>query len=101
MLDSVTKGRIDKLRNILVGKIPNPQTQVQQITIGLIYKFMNDMDSMSLEMDGKPSFFTGEYEKYSWENLNNPKVNIAEQINGTKKYSKLFLYIIQLNNSYK
>ena len=25
MLDSVTKGRIDKLRNILVGKIPDPK----------------------------------------------------------------------------
>ena len=32
MLDSDTKWKIDTLRNILVGKIPNPQTQVQQIT---------------------------------------------------------------------
>ncbi len=44
MLDSVTKKRIDDLRNILVGKIPNPQSQVDQITKGLIYKFMYDMD---------------------------------------------------------
>ena len=80
MLDSDTKRRIDTLRNILVGKIPNPQTQVEQITIGLIYKFMSDMDSMSLEMDGKPSFFTGEYEKYSWENLNNPRVGGVERV---------------------
>ena len=80
MLDSDTKRKIDTLRNILVGKIPNPQTQVEQITIGLIYKFMNDMDSMSLEMGGKASFFTGEYEKYSWENLNNPKVGGVERV---------------------
>ena len=44
MLDSVTKKRIDDLRNILVGKIPSPQSQVEQITTGLIYKFMYDMD---------------------------------------------------------
>ena len=48
MLDSVTKGRIDKLRNILVGKIPDPKSQVEQITTGLIYKFMYDMDEESV-----------------------------------------------------
>ena len=44
MLDSVTKKRIDDLRNILVGKIPNPQSQVEQITTALIYKFMYDQN---------------------------------------------------------
>ena len=40
MLDSVTRKKIDDLRQILVGKITNPQSQVEQITTGLIYKFM-------------------------------------------------------------
>ena len=52
MLDSVTKKRIDDLRNILVGKIPSPQSQVEQITTGLIYKFMYDMDVEAVEMGG-------------------------------------------------
>ena len=65
MLDSVTKKRIDNLRNILVGKITSPQLQVEQITTGLIYKFMYDMDKQAIEMSGVPSFFIDEYEKYS------------------------------------
>ena len=37
MLDAVTKRRIDDARDILVGKIPDPKSQVEQITIALIY----------------------------------------------------------------
>jgi len=74
MLDSVTKKRIDALRNILVGKIPSPQSQVEQITTGLIYKFMYDMDNEAIEMGGVPSFFIDEYEKYSWKHLFNTKL---------------------------
>jgi len=44
MLDKETKKRIDTARDILVGKLPNPQAQVEQITIAMIYKFMDDMD---------------------------------------------------------
>ena len=57
MLDSETKRRIDTLRDVLVGRIPNPQSQVEQITTGLIYKFMNDMDEESIEFGGDASFF--------------------------------------------
>lgn len=66
MLDSITKRRIDDARDILVGKIPDPKSQVEQITIALIYKFMDDMDSESEELGGESKFFTGEYQKYSW-----------------------------------
>ncbi len=45
MLDSETKRRIDTARDILVGKVPDPKSQVEQITIALIYKFMDDMDA--------------------------------------------------------
>lgn len=77
MLDQETKKRIDDLRNILVGKVPDPKSQVEQITISLIYKFMNDMDAESLSMGGVPTFFVGEYKKYSWENIFNPKLGGA------------------------
>ena len=56
MLDNVTKKRIDDLRDILVGKLPSPQSQVEQITTGLIYKFMYDIDQEAIEM-GVASFF--------------------------------------------
>ena len=35
MLDTDTKRRIDTARNILVGKVPDPKSQVEQITIAL------------------------------------------------------------------
>ena len=66
MLDDVTKRRINTLRQILVGKLPDPKAQVEQITNGLIYKFMNDMDEESISLGGKASFFTAKYEKYSY-----------------------------------
>ncbi len=80
MLDSVTKKRIDNLRNILVGKIPSPQSQVEQITTGLIYKFMYDMDEEAVEMGGVASFFVGDYEKYSWKNLFDTKLGGADKV---------------------
>ena len=55
MLDDVTKKRINTLRQILVGKLPDPKAQVEQITNGLIYKFMNDMYDQSLSLGGKAS----------------------------------------------
>lgn len=66
MLDSTTKRRIDDARDILVGKIPDPKSQVEQITIALIYKFMDDMDTESEELGGTAKFFVGDYKKYSW-----------------------------------
>jgi len=69
MLDSETKSRIDSGRDILVGKVPDPKSQVEQITIALIYKFMDDMDRQSEELGGKATFFSGEYKKYAWSRL--------------------------------
>jgi len=65
MLDSETKRRIDTARDILVGKVPDPKSQVEQITIALIYKFMDDMDKESIGFGGKAVFFVGDYDKYS------------------------------------
>ncbi len=63
MLDVETKNRINTARDILVGKVPDPKSQVEQITIALIYKFMDDMDVESEELGGKRTFFVGEYSK--------------------------------------
>jgi len=69
MLDSSTKRRIDTARDILVGKVPDPKSQVEQITIALIYKFMDDMDAESEELGGKRKFFTGDFARYGWAKL--------------------------------
>ena len=69
MLDTDTKRRIDTARDILVGKVPDPKSQVEQITIALIYKFMDDMDAESEELGGKRKFFTGAFARYGWAKL--------------------------------
>ena len=52
-----------------MGKVPDPKSQVEQITIALIYKFMDDMDAESEEFGGKRSFFAGEFARYGWTKL--------------------------------
>jgi type I restriction enzyme M protein len=69
MLDTDTKRRIDTARDILVGKVPDPKSQVEQITIALIYKFMDDMDAESEEFGGKRKFFANEFARYGWVKL--------------------------------
>tara|TARA_Y100001970_G_scaffold291879_1_gene430793 strand:+ start:699 stop:2627 length:1929 start_codon:yes stop_codon:yes gene_type:complete len=80
MLDDVTKKRINTLRQILVGKLPDPKAQVEQITNGLIYKFMNDMDEQSVSLGGKASYFSGKFEKFSWKNLMNSKTSGSDRL---------------------
>lgn len=80
MLDQDTKRRIDTARDILVGKLPNPQAQVEQITIAMIYKFMDDMDKEAMEFGGEKTFFTGEFEKYSWTKIFDPKLGGFEML---------------------
>ena len=85
MLDNTTKKRIDDCRDILVGKLPDPKSQIEQITIALIYKFMDDMDKESVELGGEAKFFSGDYAKYSWDSLFNAKVTATEML---KLYSQ-------------
>ena len=98
MLDTSTKKRIDDCRDILVGKLPDPKAQIEQITIGLIYKFMDDMDKEAIELGARAKFFTDykipdpkypndrdkdklvEFEKCAWDNLLNPKVTATEML---------------------
>ena len=74
MLDTDTKRRIDTARDLLVGKVPDPKSQVEQITIALIYKFMDDMDAEAEELGGKRKFFSGEYGKFGWAKLMQPGI---------------------------
>ena len=69
MLDAETKRRIDTARDILVGKVPDPKSQVEQITIALIYKFMDDIDAQSEALGGKRGFFANEFARYGWAKL--------------------------------
>lgn len=81
MLNQETKRRIDSSRDILVGKVPDPKAQVEQITTAMIYKFMDDMDKEAQEVGGKAKFFTNGYEKYSWTNVLDPKLGGQERLN--------------------
>lgn len=81
MLDLKTKSAIDKARQILVGKIPNPSTQVEQITLAMLYKFMDDMDQESIQLGGQATFFSGNYEQYSWKNIMSNKISSYERYN--------------------
>lgn len=42
---------------------------MEQITIALIYKFMDDMDAESEELGGNRKFFAGEFAQYGWPKL--------------------------------
>ena len=81
MLDQETKRKIDSARDILVGKVPDPKAQVEQITIALMYKFMEDMDKASKKLGGKSRFFTKDFEKYSWSYLLDPRTGGFDRIN--------------------
>jgi type I restriction enzyme M protein len=81
MLDVETKNRINTARDILVGKVPDPKSQVEQITIALIYKFMDDMDVESEELGGKRTFFVGEYAKYAWRKIFDPRQSGYDLLN--------------------
>lgn len=61
--------QIDAVRDTIVGKIPMLNSQVEQITMALLYKFMDDMDQESIDFGGNATFFSGDYEKYSWKRI--------------------------------
>ncbi|MBK8296858.1 MAG: N-6 DNA methylase [Saprospiraceae bacterium] len=80
MLDQNTKRKIDSVRQILVGKVPDPKAQVEQITIALIYKFMDDMDKESQELGGEAKFFANGFSKYAWTKLLDQKLSGQERL---------------------
>ncbi|MFN3889602.1 MAG: N-6 DNA methylase [Beijerinckiaceae bacterium] len=91
MLTSETKQRINTCRDILVGKLPDPKSQVLQITNALIYKFMDDQDRMAEKLGGKPSFFINGLKPYAWHKLFDARLTGQERadkyIEGLSKLS--------------
>ncbi len=79
MLSQEVKQRINTARQILVGKVPDPKAQVEQITTALIYKFMDDMDQQNEMLGGKPQFFIEELKKFSWRRLMSPELSGQER----------------------
>lgn len=92
MLTSATKRKIDNARDILVGKIPMPTAQVEQITLALIYKFMSDIDKKSKALGDTSGFFANGYEKYAWDNLMDKSLPARDRVTlyseGLEKMSK-------------
>lgn len=80
MLNSDTRSRIDACRDVLVGKIPDPKGQVEQITLALMYKFMNDMDRESVELGAKPQFFAKKFADYSWDRITDKRLAGVDRI---------------------
>ncbi|MEX0910066.1 MAG: N-6 DNA methylase [Candidatus Paceibacterota bacterium] len=81
MLTSETKRHIDAARQVLVGVVPNPSSQIDQITNALIYKFMDDMDQSAIKAGGSPSFFIEDLEKYAWTRLMDSRLGNQERMN--------------------
>jgi type I restriction enzyme M protein len=81
MLTQETKRHIDAARQVLVGVVPNPSSQIEQITNALIYKFMDDMDQSAIKAGGDPSFFVGSLERYAWTRLMDSRLGNQERMN--------------------
>lgn len=81
MLNTKTKNAVDKCRQVLVGKIPSPEGQIEQITMAMLYKFMDDMDSESIALGGVPKFFVGDYEQYSWRKIMSDTMGAQDRYN--------------------
>lgn len=73
--------RIDTARQILVGAVPSPAGQIDQITYALMYKFMNDIDDKSAALPGgKRVYFIGDYEQYNWHRLMDASLGAHERL---------------------
>lgn len=80
-MNNETKRHIDAARQVLVGVVPNPTSQIDQITNALIYKFMDDMDQASIKAGGEPAFFVDDLELYAWTRLMDPRMGNQERMN--------------------
>lgn len=80
-MNTDTKRHIDAARQVLVGVVPNPTSQIDQITNALIYKFMDDMDQSAIKQGDEPSFFVGDLERYAWTRLMDPRMGNQERMN--------------------
>ena len=81
-MNTETKRHIDAARQVLVGVVPNPTSQIDQITNALIYKFMDDQDRLAQTLpNGKASFFVGDLKLYAWHKLFDTKLSNQDKAN--------------------
>lgn len=93
MLTQKNKKAIDNCRQILVSKIPSPEGQIEQVTMAMLYKFMDDMDKESTLLGGKAKFFVGSYEQYSWRKIIDQKIGAQDRYNlYTEALEKFYIH---------
>ena len=66
--------QINNARDALVGIIPDPKGQVEQITTALVYKYLDKLDSDSVAIGGRRTYFVGSTAEFSWKNLLAPSL---------------------------
>ena len=93
MLNQETKRRIDSARQILVGKIPDPKAQVEQITTAMIYKFMYDMDRENEVLGGQARYFTDDLKEFSWNRL------LSKELSGQERMDTYTRALIELSKA--
>ena len=67
------KNIVSTARDLLVGKVPLPVDQCQEITRALIYKFLSAEDAASVGLGGQPRYFTGAHAECRWDALMSPE----------------------------
>ena len=67
------KNIVSTARDLLVGKVPLPVDQCQEITRALIYKFLSAEDAASVGLGGAPRYFTDERAECRWDALMSPE----------------------------
>ena len=82
MLDSKIKKKFDSARQILVGKIPSPTAQIEQITFAMIIKFIEDTELNSILNSFIPQFYTNQ--------LPPPLILVSHLPNNSKIIEKAF-----------
>lgn len=92
---------IKDLRDTIVGKVPLPNDQVDQITLALLYKFMDDMDQVGISLGGVATFFSGEYEKYSWKKIMSNSLGAQQRYNLYAEGLEKFYYNSALPDTFR
>jgi type I restriction enzyme M protein len=77
VLDSESKRLIDSARNVLVGKIPDPKSQIEQITIALVFKFISDFAPDTAGMRSPPTWPRNHF--VPWTDLMETQGNLAQR----------------------
>ena len=78
MLNHDNKNIIQDARDLLVGKVPMPVDQCEEITRALIYKFISYLDINSIALDGDTAYFVGDDARFRWDVMMAPEMTAHE-----------------------